>query len=270
MTQRNERAPTRAAAKPQRAVKPREDEYEDEDLSTASTRKQIIRTMSLHEAKAQGENEPLYILNTSARSGSVGQLSRLLISIQRGSGIEPTRVDIEDTWLPQDLSLITSRSSILGSDQFLSFLNQHKCIELITKEYAHQLMETPNARREADRLENVKRQLNAATAMRGIAGEIKGAEGQEDSLTRSRNGRYVDEDAEVSGRFEREIQVILDSSLTDNDAHDDLRAKAPFSLKQLHFLRDKFAETSFVRCQRTINNSIRRREAESVDPSDDE
>ena len=106
-------------------------------------------------AQKKFKNRSIWCVNTT----SGDRRGRCIFRVH-ARGNESTIVEIPDTWLPIDLTTLTSRKSLLNSDDFRTLLRTEMAM-LIREKDAQELLSKKGAEEEKDRLRKERSQVRA-------------------------------------------------------------------------------------------------------------
>ena len=182
------------------------------------------------------EKGPIYITNTSAKVNKTG--ADVFITVYVGNQSVATILSIPLSWKPFNLSDQAPRAAILGSQHFLRAVSSG-ILTLMSQEEARDILSTPAAIREAERLTQLKSKVEAAIRNPN-ADEFKlTVEGQEEAEESNKrhsvSASFFDEDS-ITTSFK--AWVAKSNSLSVDEAINAARIRSEFSSEEMQYLMD--------------------------------
>ena len=105
-------------------------------------------------------NGPIYVVNTSAKVNSTG--ADVFITVYVGNQAAATILSVPLSWKPFNLTEQSPRAAILGSQHFLRAVSTG-VLTLISREEALEILSTPQAIKETERLAPLRSRVEAAS-----------------------------------------------------------------------------------------------------------
>ena len=172
---------------------------------------------------------PVYVVNSSSKVNSTG--ADVFITVYVGSQAAATILSVPLSWKPFNLTEQAPRQAVLGSQHFLRAISSG-VLTLISKEEAQEILATPSAIKETERLSQL-RNPNADEFKLTIDG--KDADGNEEGKKHSVSASFFDEGS-VSTSFK--AWVTKNNSLDVEEAINAARIRSEFSVEEMQYIMD--------------------------------
>lgn len=181
------------------------------------------------------ERGPVYVTNTSSKVNSTG--ADVFITVYVGNQSVATILSVPLSWKPFNLTEQAPRAAILGSQHFLRAVASG-ILTLISKEEALEILATPSAIKETERLAQLRSKVEAAIRNPN-ADEFKltieGQEEQESEKKHTLNASFFDEGS-VSVSFK--AWVTKNNQLDVEAAINAARIRSEFSVDEMQYIMD--------------------------------
>ena len=181
------------------------------------------------------ERGPVYVTNTSSKVNSTG--ADVFITVYVGNQSVATILSVPLSWKPFNLTEQAPRAAILGSQHFLRAVASG-ILTLISKEEALEILATPSAIKETERLSQLRSKVEAAIRNPN-ADEFKltieGQEDQESEKKHTLNASFFDEGS-VSVSFK--AWVTKNNQLDVEAAINAARIRSEFSVDEMQYIMD--------------------------------
>jgi hypothetical protein len=177
---------------------------------------------------------PIYVVNTSAKVNQTG--ADVFVTVYVGNQSAATILSIPLSWKPFNLTEQAPRQAILGSQHFLRSVSSG-VLTLISKEEAQDILATPQAIKETERLSQLRSKVEAAIRNPN-ADEFKlTIEGQEEAEGKKHtvSASFFDEGS-VSTSFK--AWVAKNNQLDVEDAINAARIRSEFSADEMQYIMD--------------------------------
>lgn len=209
--------------------------------SVPSSVPRFISLRDLEEATTFG----VFVENASPRT----HRGDILFSTPKihGNGVDPVRV--VKTWIPQDLTEQVTREQLLSSSEFRQTVSKG-LINLLSAEYARNVLSQPDAQEEARRVSNLR--SASAAIMRASAVTRDTATDENMTPTQRRRQQNIDNaNAENDARQpvmdpsadSFSIQVQAWAEMSDADALNAIRNEGELTIKELKTIGRTMGET---------------------------
>ena len=180
---------------------------------------------------------PVYVVNSSSKVNSTG--ADVFITVYVGSQAAATILSVPLSWKPFNLTEQAPRQAVLGSQHFLRAISSG-VLTLISKEEAQEILATPSAIKETERLSQLRSRVEAAIRNPNadefkLTIDGKDADGNEEGKKHSVSASFFDEGS-VSTSFK--AWVTKNNSLDVEEAINAARIRSEFSVEEMQYIMD--------------------------------
>ena len=179
---------------------------------------------------------PVYVINTSAKVNKTG--ADVFITVYVGNQSAATILSVPLSWKPFNLAEQAPRAAVLGSQHFLRALTTG-ILSIMSAEEARDILSTPAAIRETERLNQLKSKVEAAIRNPNsdefkLTVEVQ-EDAEEETKRHSVSASFFDEDS-ISTSFK--AWVSKSNSLSVEAAINAARIRSEFSAEEMQYLMD--------------------------------
>lgn len=202
------------------------------------------QNLTLAQLQAQGQHDPIWVLNTSSRVEGVDETSEVVIPIRLRNGSN-TALTIPHTWAPVELTSQVPREDLLAAHTFRDAIRKN-LIQPVTTEWAMNELADKETQVELKRLDKKARKVARAAS----------------SLSEDDSETVVAKTSEtvkpkVAQSFMNWVSRV--SQMPETQILNEMKLRNKFSLAELRYLLKEVAHHSIVRAQ--IEGRIAKRKA---------
>jgi len=203
-----------------------------------------VKKFTTIEELEESTKGPVYVINATT-----GELAgNLLFSVPKLNGNGHDLIRMPKTFIPLDLAMQVSRAQLLQSSEFRNTVNKG-LIKICSKEYALAVLESPDGKAEAARIQN---ELRAARAV--VENAVISEESEDDYIEVKKVEKEVKAAAESSTNTNN-VSIKL-KTLVNNAKHDEwtqvrvvtsLRNYGDLSKKEVAYLSKQYKDSPRIR-----------------------